>query len=312
MSRIGLVFLIASLVLNFALIFFIINKPPLSKENRLSNTDFLYLSPRIFAENQNDILINFVALRNNLTNYGKDKSDLGIYFEYLPSGVSIGVNGAKSYVLASLLKVPLVMAVYKYIEKNQMSMNDVLTVKDETIDKNFGDFWKKGAGAKIRVKDAIDLALTKSDNTAANVLFDALPAGSLEDVFDSLDILKDREEENTVVTPKNYSSILRSLYLSSYLDEKYSNEILDLLTQSSFNDKLVAGVGKDVKVAHKIGVYNPDSPNSSIYTDCGIVYLPKRPYILCLMSRNIETSARNEMESVSTMVYDYVLNYNQQ
>lgn len=273
-----------------------------------SEYKFKFLSPRIFATNQNDMLVNFVRLRSSLREIVQDASpsgQIGLYFEYLPSGVSIGLNEKDEFVLASLLKVPLVMGVYKEKEAGRLDMNEVLTLKQENIDKNFGDLWEKGPGAQISVKDAVQLVLTESDNTAKSVLFGRLPGGSIEDVFDALDIPKDLEQNMAVVTPKNYSSVLRSLYLSSYLDRSDSNEILDLLSRSKFTDKLRAGVPENVKVAHKIGVYSPNTPDS-VHTDCGIVYLPLRPYILCLMIKGSEDSAREYFKRISEATYTYV------
>lgn len=269
------------------------------------------LSPRIFSEGQNDILINFVELRSNMRAYVREAStsaQLGVYFEYLPSGVSIGVNETEQYVLASLLKVPLVMQTYKLKEEGQLRMDEELVISSEHLDPLFGDLWKEGAGKKITVKEAIDLVLKESDNTAKNVLFNRLPPGSIEKVFDALDIPKVLDQDMAVVTPKNYSSILRSLYLSSYLTFDDSEEILEIMSNSEFTDKLRAGVPPEVKVAHKIGVYSPET-DKSIYTDCGIVYVPRRPYILCLMARATNTDAQTWFSQLSSMVYTYVKNY---
>lgn len=270
------------------------------------------LSPRIFVENQNDIIINFIALRKQIKEYVDNISHKeAIYFEYLPSGVSIGINEKEEFTLASLLKVPLVMGVYKQIERGNLSKDNILTIQKDDIDPAFGDLWKKGVGYKITVEKAIRLTLTESDNTAKSVLYNNMPPGMIEEVFNFLDIPMIRENnETSVVTAKNYSSILRSLYLSSYLNKKNSNEILNILTETIFTDKLPAGFSGKVKIAHKIGVFDKDNPLKSIFTDCGIIYVPKRPYILCIMTQTDEEMARDDMRHISKLVYDYVLKYN--
>ena len=278
--------------------------------NKLQDASETYpnLSKRIFSFSQNDIIINFIELRNQLRNYHDSIPDkIGTYFEYLPSGVSIGINEKENFVLASLLKVPLVMAVYKAIDDGTLHHDQILTIRKEDINTGFGDLWKRGVGAQITVDEAIGLTLTKSDNTANALLYYAVQAGSLEEIFDQLDIPKDvQSDEQALVTPKNYSSILRSLYLSSILQTKDSNAILDLLTQSTFNDKIKAGIPKHVAVAHKIGTYEYGTGKVPTYTDCGIVYVPKRPYILCIMTKTTEEKARIYMRTISRIVYDYV------
>ena len=142
------------------------------------------------------------------------------------------------------------------------------------------------------------------------MLLDALPKNALDDVADYLDIPKEKQENFIVISPKNYSSILRSLYLSSYLQESSSSEIIDILTKTTFNDKLPAGVESRVKVAHKVGVYTNPKVTVPTFSDCGIVYVPQRPYILCIMTNTSEENARRHMTDISKMIYDYVSSVN--
>ncbi len=267
-----------------------------------------YLSARIFAENQNDLLINFKPLRTALNQYaGGLKNRTGIYFEYLPTGNNIGVNEKEEFLPASLLKTPLAMGALKLIEDNKVDPDTTLTIRDEDLDTLYGDLWKRGVGAKISIMDTIEYLITHSDNTASRLLIYAVSGAVIEDVFDSLDIPKqvNQKEKKPVVTPKNYSSILRCLYLSCYLNKKYSNTLLDMLTRTVYTDKIPAGVPKVIKVAHKIGL-TTNKEGVDVYTDCGIVYAPKRPYILCIMVEGEEDTARDIMKEVSRMIYEYV------
>lgn len=303
-----------SLIANILLFVFIASsaKPP--KEDIASSTnDYPLLSKRIFVESQNDIIINFVDLRESLLEYAnkhhlndtKDTS-FSMYFEYLPSGNSIGINEKSSFIAASLLKVPIIMGVYKYIESGKLKEDTILTLKDADLDPYFGNLWKKGVGASVSISEAIKLTLSDSDNTAKAVLFNNVPIQTLTNVYNYLDIPSDTDSNTPVVSAKNYSSILRSLYLSTYLSLDNSQKILSQLTDTPFNDKIAAGVPNDIKVAHKIGIHDTANPKGSIFTDCGIVYAPKRPYVLCIMMRNSEDSVRTHMKAVSRIVYEYI------
>ena len=158
----------------------------------------------------------------------------------------------------------------------------------------------------MTVEETIRLSLVNSDNTASNILRSTIPALAIDRVFDSLDIPKDTKGVFHIISPKNYSSILRSLYLSSYLTEASSNEILGILTMTVFNDKIAAGVPKNIKVAHKIGVFSTKDELEETYGDCGIVYVPKRPYVICIMTKSNETESREHMQHISKMIYGYV------
>lgn len=305
------VFLVTTCILTLLLL---LEKTKQTPTQTLSNAtiamrnerEYPFLSKRIFLENQNDMLINFTPLRQALREYvKKQKEPLGVYFEYLPSGVSIGVNDTVEVNLASLLKVPVVMAVYKQIESGKIKKSNVIEIKEEHLDQRFGEGWKMGEGTKLTVEHAITLALTESDNTASNVLLSSLPDGAIDDVFDSLDIPKDTKGSFHFISPKSYSSILRSLYLSSYLSNVFSNEIITLLTKTKFTNQIPAGVPSTIPVAHKIGVFDlKDAPKT--YSDCGIVYVPNRPYVLCIMTSASEEEATAYMQHISKMVYGYI------
>jgi len=298
--------LLLSLLLNAALARYLLtnNAPPVTKK---SDATLPFLSKRIFIDNNNDILINFTELRSQLRAYVEGADDLtAVYFEYLPSGISIGVNEKEEFFPASLLKVPIAMAVYKNIEERKIHKNTVIAIKPAYIDASSGEIWKAGAGATITVDTAIRETLIASDNTAKNALLSVLSKEDIEFVFDSLDIDKASYENNTFITAKNYASVLRSLYLSSYLTKEHSNEILQILTNSHETNKIRAGIPAEIPVAHKFGIAKAGKNIQPLHSDCGIVYIPKRPYILCIMMQTSEEKSQAVMREIAAITYQYV------
>ena len=291
----------------FAILFFNIGSiTSISDRSKSVSSDYPYLAPRLFDKEKNDLIINFTQLREVMKQrHAQEKVPLGIYFEYLPSGSSIGVNDQLEVEIGSLGKVPAVMAVYKNIEAGHLNLTDSLVLKNEHLDNLFGGLWQKGAGERISVREAIRLAMVESDNTAINVLLDVINEETQDDVFDELDLPKTTDGLYPIMSPKSYASVFRNLYLSAYLDYANSNSILSLLTETKFSDKLPAGLPKNVKMSHKIGVFTqPDG--QTVYNDCGIVYVPERPYILCIMAATDEQTARKEMIAYAKMVYSFV------
>lgn len=311
-SRVPTVLLLLSIAANsfFAYQFFTAAKSSVTEKQAdlADSKQYPYLSKRIFAENQNDILVNFIPLRLALREYVEKQGDkVGVYFEYLPSGTSIGVNDKEAIKLVSLSKVPLVMSIFKKIEKKKMSLSDILTVKKEHLDERFGSLWKKGEGAQLSIEELIKLALVESDNTAYNILFDQLTPQEVNGIYEGLDIQISKEGEHMLVSPKSYSSIFRSLYLSSFLLEENSNRILEILTKTAFNDKIPAGVPENIKVAHKIGVFEKLAGSQNVFIDCGIIYVPNRPYVLCVFVHDTNEQTQKHMSYISKMIYGYIV-----
>jgi len=266
------------------------------------------LSKRIFVPDPNDTIIDLMPLRLAMRAYAKTIPEpLGLYFEYLPSGASIGINDTTAFIEASLLKVPVAIKAYQLENEGLFSMEDTIRMEERDIDRNYGTLWQRGVGTELTVREVIRLMLQESDNTAAQMLgrkLGSVRPGFVNEVFDNLDIPKEVSTEGVLVSAKNYVSILRSLYLASSLPKADAQDILMLLAETRFQDKLPFGIPQDVPVAHKVGVY--DKEGFTTYSDCGIVYVPKRPYALCIFVHAPEEHATRYIQDFSHMTYTFI------
>ncbi|QQG49939.1 MAG: serine hydrolase [Candidatus Berkelbacteria bacterium] len=276
------------------------------------------LAKRLFVSSPNDLLINFTSLREDLRKY-IDKSDhkIGVYFEYLPTGISININGNDDYYRASLVKLPGVMRTYKLIEDGKLQEQEQLEVKPYHLN-NFGENKDLKVGMKKTVGELSALALRDSNNTAYEIIYEKVNGDILKkekgdeetinNVYNYLDIPTPGPDQTLFISPKNYSSALKSLYFSSYLNYADSSKLLDHLTHSSFNDWLPKNLPKDLLIAHKFGIFDLNEPaNYKVHSDCGIVYLPKRPYLLCVMGQQANNDNLGaDIADISKIVYDFL------
>jgi len=267
---------------------------------------FPLLAKRLFIDDPNDVIINFSDLRMQISNYMTSNGLKGsVYFEYLPTGTSIRYTGDSEYVAASLMKMPVVMELYKASELGRINLDTIVELKQEWLDSSYGALYKKGAGYKLSLRDAAQIALSQSDNTAINIILNStqglLKTG--ENVISSLDVSFNRDDKSQIeISARSYASFLKCLYFSCYVNYVDSQEILTLLTQSQFNNRLRQGVPNDVKIAHKIGTYS-----NTTQSDCGIVYEDKRNYLLCVILQVADTNEGNaHIAALSKLTYDYL------
>lgn len=292
-------------VLGLNVVWSILNyKNSTSKSSSLQRS-YPLLSKRILTDNPNDILMNFVPLRKKLqTKFDAIAGKKSFYFEYLPDGTSIRNGADQELIAASLIKVPLVMNLYKAAELGRINLDQTVTITEGELDNAYGDLYKQGAGTKITLRQAVEKILRDSDNTATHVVFDRMQ-GVLkydEESLARLDVDQNLENGQAVINARSYASVLKGLYFSSYLEKEDSQQILDYLTQSNANNRLEKGLPSGIKVAHKNGVFN----NSWSESDCGIVYVPRRPYVICVMVGLPEDQANDFIAQVSKEVYDFV------
>jgi beta-lactamase class A len=126
-----------------------------------------------------------------------------------------------------------------------------------------------------------------SDNRALDLLMQRANSETLGRILWDLGIPIPRHAEQYTITPRLYAKLFRTLYAATYLDATMSAKALTLLSSADYDDALVAGVDKGVRVAHKFGeafVTRVDGSVGHALHDCGIVYA-KTPYVVCIMTQ---------------------------
>ena len=280
-----------------------------NRTNTVANPDdYPLLARRIFLENPSEAIVNFSPLRKTLNQYFEDNKITGsLYFEYLPTGTSIRIAGDEKEVAASLIKLPAALDLYKAHELGTLNLDQEVTVLPEYLDDEFGSLYRKGAGYKISLREAAKIMLKDSDNTALKIIASALNGKIPEEInsFTFLDADFTQNIDLTIsISPRSYSSFLKCLYFSCYLEKKHSQEILDILSETKFTSRIVSGVGDDIKVAHKIGNFGQTTQN-----DCGIVYLENKNYVLCVMIDGPDNSETDKkIAELSKLTFDYLSN----
>ncbi len=283
------------------------------KEAKLDKRQLRYslLADRVLLGSDKDRTVSFTNLRQEIANYtnaNMQNTTYSLYFEYLPTGTSIGVNEAKNLVGASLLKVPFAMQYYRALEEGKLQATDTVTIQESNLDSSYGNLYQKGVGYELTLGETVQIMLLDSDNTALRVLAEALnkKAGveTIDQVFSFVDLnYESNVEGSTLIGAESYSSILKCLYFACYISKDHSQEVLNLLTRSTFDNRLKRYIPQEgmPTIAHKIGSFG-----QTTQSDCGIFYEPKKPYLLCIMVNGDDATASQHIGKLSVIVYEYI------
>lgn len=239
-------------------------------------------------------------------------SHLSVYFRDLEGGPWFGIREDEHFSAASLLKVPIMMTALREAESNPSFLRQELGYSGSFEDvENVLDPSKTILqGRYYTVEELLRRMIVYSDNNSKELLKSRLLSlGAANDpiaqTYRNLGIFNESDTLDLPITVKVYSSIFRSLYNASYLGKDMSQKALDLLSRVEFRDGLVASLPTTVTVAHKFGVRSHGKEQQ--LHDCGIVYHPKAPYLLCVMTRgNDLTVLADAIRDVSRMVYEEV------
>jgi beta-lactamase class A len=243
----------------------------------------------------------------------KDNGDItygAVYFIDLNNGPWFGINSDDDFRPASLLKVPLMLNLYRKAEREPGFLEKKVIYDGSNLDLNQNIKPSKQVleGKSYSIEEYMGYMIKYSDNRATAELLKQADDDRLVDLFSVLGVrLPDNNTgEDSFLSLKQYASFFRILFNSSYLNYEHSEGALKLLTQSEFNQGMRAGIPDNIMVAHKFGEATDKSGTPQLH-DCGVVYYPKKPYLLCVSVRGADFSRLEKaVKTLSGVAYKEV------
>jgi beta-lactamase class A len=281
------------------------------RESREKNTSTFFTSPLLECSDYDSIsnkTVNEVKEEVSALIQDWEKKPevekISVYFRDLNNGPWFGLGEKEEFIPGSLLKVPLMISVLREAMENPNILDrEVLLVKDESFKQEIASSASLEFGKKYTIAQLVEAMIRFSDNSAADALFKNLKAERLEQSYSDLGISVPQNDQYTV-SVRTYASFFRILYNATYVSQAYSEKALYLLANTEFNDGIVAGVPSSVFVAHKFGERFDEKTGLKQLHDCGIIYLPNRPYLLCIMSKGSNVKVLEEVTAdVSRIIY---------
>ena len=269
----------------------------------------------------------FSSLKNKISflitqaieNHAADQ--ISVYFDKR-DGRWISINKNEKYFPASLMKVPLLIAVLKVAEATPELLTQKISFESE-LSLNGMEYFKPTKTLERRTAYTVDELLERmivfSDNDAVPLLLQTVDQKVLDEVFTDLGITIPEGVSDSLtdyMTVKTYANFFRVLNNASYLNRAMSEKALALLSQANFKSGIRAGVPSGTVVAQKFGervfASHPlDQRSEKELHDCGIVYFPEHPYLLCVMTKGKDfTKLAQSIKAISQAVYTSIQSEN--
>ncbi|MDX6770227.1 MAG: serine hydrolase, partial [Elusimicrobiota bacterium] len=224
-------------------------------------------------------------LRSRLKAAKKVKT-LAMYFRDLDNGLAFGLDQQLAFQPASLLKLPVMMALLKKHESNAGLLEARVALrpmKAGELEPAFPPSKTLTPGQEYTVDELLRAMIARSDNDALTTLLAALDEKDYVRVYEDLGLrIPNVRDVDDPVTVREYATFFRILYNASYLSKDLSQKALEYLAAADLREGLRAGLPPSVTAAHKFG--EAGRANGELqFHDCGIVYHPSKPYMLCVM-----------------------------
>jgi beta-lactamase class A len=275
---------------------------------------YTFINPLLECDNyQASQLNSVVTMEREIKNYiqmveAENKASfVSVYFRDLNFGPWMGINEKENFSPASLLKVPIMIAAFKKAEGEPAFLQKKVAY-NEHLDKNtipnIVDVNLIKIGKSYTVEDLIKRMIEHSDNEAKELLLHNLDQNFIVKVMQEIGINTSDGMGADFVSVKDYSSFFRLLYNATYLNRNLSEKALQILSKTSFDKGLVAGLPKDVTISHKFGERAFSDSDIKQLHECGIVYLSGSPYLLCVMTRGTDfEQLAGVLSNISGIVY---------
>lgn len=235
---------------------------------------------------------------------------ISVYIKDLSTNYEIKINSQDPIPSASILKIPIMAAVYYLVEKGKLSLNEVLIYRKRHRCGGAGVIKNYSYGKRFTVKQLVELMITVSDNIATHMLIERIGIKNLQKIFLDLGLknttieryimdLKARDKgiEN-YTTAEDIGELLEKIYRKELVSAEASLEMLLVLMKQRISDRIPKKLPQEVVVAHKTGLMR------NVCHDAGIVYTKNGDFIICVLTENIKPSiAKNIISDLAYMSY---------
>lgn len=290
---------------------------PIFTESRHQG-NFQFINPLLECESTNfsqnvalDTLKNQINKTLNQLKSSGSISFASVYYRDLNEGPWIGINEKENFSPASLVKVPLMIAYFKAAETNPDILKQVVTTNQDYNNKQtILPIVTLIPNQNYTVEELINRMIIYSDNQAYELLQKYINNQLIVQTYTDLGIDISKAYENPdgdILSVKSYAAFFRILFNASYLSKENSEKALKLLSQVKYSEALIKGVNNSqIVVAHKFGERTFNDTGEKQLHDCGIVYIPQKPYLICIMTRgNDFTKLSSSIAQISKIVYQY-------
>ncbi|TWT29900.1 serine hydrolase [Blastopirellula retiformator] len=255
----------------------------------------------------------------------RHRGEAAVVIKHLPSGATFAFHGDRPQSTASLIKLPLLMALYQAVNEKQVTLDALVEMKKEDQVPGSGILTGHfSPGLKLSVRDAAHLMVTYSDNTATNLVIDqvGLPATrKLMKTLDcpstqlnskvfrrdtSIDIESSKQYGLGVTSCDDMIRLLELLHKGEFIDKATSQAIIDQLAFVNDKSKVTRFLPPGVKPAHKTGAVN------DARTDAGIIPLPEGALLFCVLTQQNEDRSwgdKNEAELLAAEIGQVAYHY---
>lgn len=208
----------------------------------------------------------------------------------LDGGHEIAINGDDNLPAASTIKIPVMVEVFRQIAQGRFTQATVVALTDGDRDCGYGRLCNAPWGTRYSVSTLLSLMITRSDNTAANMLIRKVGRQNVNATMAGLGLVQTRlgdsiRSDGDIRELRTSTNEMMQLLIMiaghEIVNYRACDDMLAILMGQRHNELLPKLLPKGLAIAHKTGTLH-DTLN-----DVGIVYLDGAPYVFCAFATHL-------------------------
>ncbi|MBD2090237.1 serine hydrolase [Microcoleus sp. FACHB-1515] len=235
----------------------------------------------------------------------------GVFVLDIETGDYLDLNGSSMFASASMIKMPILIALLQDVDAGKIRLDESLTMKQADVATGSGDMQYQEVGSRYSVLETATKMIVISDNTATNMLIARL--GGIELLNQRFrqwgltntalrNLLPDLTGTNTT-TPKELAELLARISQGDLLSMQSRDRLFSIMLKTETDTLLPTGIGQGATIAHKTGDIG------SMVGDVGLIDTPQgKRYIATVMVQRPRNDPRAQelIRQISKATYEFV------
>ncbi len=238
----------------------------------------------------------------------------GFCLQDLATRDTMGWHDQEGFPVASTIKIPVLVTLLARAEKGEIDLQERIDLTPDMMTPGSGVLTYLEGPLALSVLDIAQLMILVSDNTATNLCIDWAGMEATNELMTALGLsstrlrrkMQDQEavarNAENVSTPADAVCLMRALY-EGQPSPGVAEQCLAILRKPN-RGPIERAMGPGVAVSNKPGGMD------RVRCDAGIVWLPRHPYALAVMSKfGMEHPYRqeNRIVAVVQLIHDYMV-----
>jgi beta-lactamase class A len=221
------------------------------------------------------------------------------------TGETVTMGADQRFLAASLNKLPVLMTLYRAAASGAVDLEDKITMQASDV-QAYGTgvlYTDYPIGYTMTLRECARFLIKESDNTAWKMLDRYLGRNYIRGELYRVGAYSTQYWIPNTTTPNDVLLMLEKISDPSYTTPDLSAEMLDVMTNTSFEDRVPQPLPEGLKVSHKIGSYGDTFGDAAIVFPEGSHDANDAYYIVVMASDTSEWMASQAMREMSLATY---------